>query len=137
MHSSGTLSHFHPEDARGDVFECRGAVTRPLPALLSLDVGLLVSGAPDGPQRLLVAPLSRAQAQRIGHRRTDSAAGLFNITAQLFCTPPPFFFFFCGSGHAPWPLPLSEPTAYNLPGFPPIPPQLILWDAIVMQIEDA
>lgn len=74
MHSSRTLSHFHPEDARGDVFECRGAVTPPLPAFLSLDVGLLVSGAADGPQRPLVSPLSRAQIQRIGHRRRYSAA---------------------------------------------------------------
>lgn len=77
--------------------------------------------------------------QEIGPRphRDAAADGLFNISATTFGSPlgrprpPP-----C-SLTQPWSLPLAGPAAYNLPGFPPIPPQLILWDGIVMQIKDA
>lgn len=90
--------------------------------------------------RLALSPLPVVcRLQEIGPRphRDAAADGLFNISATAFGSPlgrprpPP-----C-SLTQPWSLPLAGPAAYNLPGFPPIPPQLILWDGIVMQIEDA
>lgn len=82
---------------------------------------------------------SWGRLQEIGYRahRNIAAGGLFNISAATFGSPlgrpRPLPCRFTG----PWSLPLTEPAAYNLPGFPPIPPQLILWDGIVMQIKDA
>lgn len=95
------------------------------------------------------SPLAPSPLPGVGYRRSDielsihniAAGGLFNISAATIWLPPnpP------SEDHAPslpysqehWSLPLNEPAAYNLHGFPPIPPQLILWEGIVMQIKDA
>lgn len=74
----------------------------------------------------------------IAHHHNVAAGYLFNIAAATFLLPPPKritppLFIFTGL----WSLLPTEPAAYNLAGFPPIPPQLILWEGIVMQIKDA
>lgn len=81
---------------------------------------------------------SRGGLQEIGYRdhRRIAAGALFNTLQQHLApprntTPPPYRF------TGPWSLPQTESAAYNLPGSPPIPPQLILWEGIVMQMKDA